>query len=78
MLEKCRKALRISGNEFDDEIQDLINACIKELEESGVNKHFSDPLYERTVITYVKEILAGIMMTMKGLMNHTIVKKYFL
>ena len=54
MLEKCKTALRITGNEFDTEIQDLIEACTKELEESGVKTQLYNPLYQRTIITYVK------------------------
>ncbi len=54
MLEKCKTALRITGDEFNTEIQDLINACIKELDESGIKAQTSNPLYQRTIITYVK------------------------
>lgn len=36
MLEIVKKALRIVSNDFDDEIQLLINACLENLEKLGV------------------------------------------
>lgn len=55
MLEKCKMALRISNNDFDDEIQDLIDACITELKESGIELQLDNPLYQKTIITFVKK-----------------------
>lgn len=57
MLDKVKKYLRISHNELDDEVTDLINACKKDLEISGVASSSIDevdPLIKRAIITYCK------------------------
>lgn len=55
MLEKIRFALRIDGNDFDAEIQDLISACKDDLRLSGVDKILdTDPLITRAIITYCR------------------------
>lgn len=55
ILERVKLSLRISGNMFDVEIQDLIEACICDLKISGVvNLDETDPLILRAVITYCK------------------------
>ncbi|SOC12833.1 uncharacterized phage protein (predicted DNA packaging) [Ureibacillus xyleni] len=55
MLQKVKKALRISNNAFDDEIQDLIDGALADLFLSGViNFTNDDPLILRAVITYCK------------------------
>lgn len=38
MLEKIRKALRITSTKLDDEILDLIEACKLDLRIAGINK----------------------------------------
>lgn len=38
LLDKVRKALRISNDKFDDELQDVIDACILDLRNAGVVK----------------------------------------
>lgn len=53
MLEKVKMALRIKTTAFDSEVEDLIQAAIKDLEIAGVgNKNPDDPLIGRAVITY--------------------------
>ncbi|WP_026089370.1 MULTISPECIES: head-tail connector protein [Bacillus] len=55
MLEKIKKALRISHDQLDDEITDLIEACKLDMKISGVNViNETDPLIIRAVITYSK------------------------
>lgn len=52
--EKLRKRLRISSTTFDEEISDLVNACKKDLEQSGIYGDLSDPLYLQAVVLYEK------------------------
>lgn len=53
MLEKVKMALRIKTTAFDSEIEDLIQAALKDLEIAGVgNKNPDDPLIGRAVIIY--------------------------
>jgi len=54
MLDECRKALRISGNDFDSEIKTLIDACKEELSESGIKYDNNNYLHRQAIITYVK------------------------
>lgn len=55
MLNKVKLSLRISGDMFDSEIQDLIEAALTDLKISGVvNTDETDPLILRAVITYCK------------------------
>lgn len=57
MLDKVKLALRIVGDDFDEELTDLINACLIDLRiggANGVNVITTDPLTIRAVITYCK------------------------
>lgn len=55
LLEKVKLALRISEDDFDDELTDLISAAIKDLNIAGVdNTSESDPLVIRAITTYCK------------------------
>lgn len=55
MLEKVRTALRITHNKLDDELQDVINACIYDLTIAGIkNIDENDPLIQQAVKTYAK------------------------
>lgn len=58
MLEIVKKALRVTTNVFDDEIQLLIDAALQDLARAGVMNEVltegSTPLVQRAVITYVK------------------------
>lgn len=59
MLEKVKKSLRIMTNDFNDEITSLINACIKDLNTSGVqgatiSVSSTDDLVIQAVICYCK------------------------
>jgi len=56
MLDEVRKALRVDGNEHDDEIQGLIAAARADLALSGVSPEKTqsddDPLIRRAVVIY--------------------------
>lgn len=55
MLEKVKKALRISHDQLDDEIADLIEASKLDMRISGVDIiNEADPLIIRAVIVYCK------------------------
>lgn len=55
MLEDVKLSLRISTNDFDAEIQDLIDAAKMDLELSGVNNLVdTDSLIKRAVTLYCK------------------------
>ncbi|AJD92033.1 hypothetical protein JMA_27160 [Jeotgalibacillus malaysiensis] len=59
MLEKVKKALRISNTAYDDEITDLIAAARDDLMIAGVLVEATtevnpDPLITRAIVTYCK------------------------
>ena len=56
MLEKIKTALRISHNQLDSEIQDVIDAAMTSLMAAGVHSagHESDPLIVNAVKLYAK------------------------
>ena len=57
LLDDVRDALRVSGNDLDGEIQDLIDAAKADLQLSGVHADKivdTDPLIKRAVIVYAK------------------------
>lgn len=63
LLLKVKQALRISTDDFDDEIADLINACLKDLDVAGVEIPYdtvdelpvlNDELVINAVKTYCK------------------------
>lgn len=57
ILNKIKRALRINNDSYDNEIQDEINACKKDLEISGIDKFLikdDDPLIIQAIKTYVK------------------------
>lgn len=55
MLEKVKLALRIKINSFDNEIEDLIEACKIDLSMSGVKKiNEDDVIIQRSIIVYCK------------------------
>ena len=55
ILKKVRKALRIQTTDFDDEIMDLILACLKDLGIAGViEQQTTDALVIRAIITYCR------------------------
>lgn len=57
-LDEVRKALRVTGNDLDVEIQGLIDAATADLTLSGVSaekaQSDSDPLIKRAVIIYCR------------------------
>jgi len=57
MLQDIKDALRVSGDDLDTEILDLIDAAKTDLILSGVNKDKvidTDPLIKRAIIVYCK------------------------
>lgn len=57
MLDDVKDALRVSSNDLDVEIQDLIDAAKADLQLSGVHLAKivdTDPLIKRAVIVYCK------------------------
>ena len=57
MLEDVKTALRVSGDDLNLEIQDLIEAAKADLILSGVNESKvvdTDPLIKRAIIVYCK------------------------
>ena len=54
MLEKIKKALRISHNKLDDDIQANIDACLLDLTIAGVNAKVEDELMTQAVKLYCK------------------------
>ena len=55
MLEKAKRALRITTDAFDDEINDLVDAAIADLGIAGVQTDNTlDPLIIRAALTYVR------------------------
>ena len=55
LLKKIKVSLRVSTAVFDDEITDLINACIADLGIAGVvNMGTEDPIIIRAVTTYCR------------------------
>ncbi len=58
MIDVVKKAVRISHNALDDELEDLIDASRYDLNLSGVShlkaNDDTDPLIKRAIITYVK------------------------
>jgi len=57
LLNTCKTALRMNNYHFDEEILDEVEACLKDLEISGVASSMikeSDPLIKQAVKIYVK------------------------
>lgn len=55
MIDKIKVALRIDDDDLNDEIQDLIDACLLDLKISGVVRYKEDDkLILRAVITYCR------------------------
>lgn len=55
LLEECLLWLRHSGDEFDEEVRDEIEACKRDLHSRGVNViSEEDPLVRKAVKLYVK------------------------
>ena len=54
MLNRVKLALRVSGADFDQEINDLISAAYQDLTIAGITVDTKDPLIIRAVITYCK------------------------
>lgn len=55
LLNKVRSALRVDGNDLDEDIQDNIDACKADLKLSGVGKiKDDDPLIIQATKTYAR------------------------
>lgn len=55
LLQKCMNALGVTDTEYEDEIQDLIDAAKADLGIAGVTKNNveTDPLIRKAILTYV-------------------------
>lgn len=55
MLQKVKKALRITTDAFDSELEDLIKAAAIDLDIAGIDSdHGVDSIIEVAIITYCK------------------------
>ena len=55
MLESIKLSLRLTGNEFDQQIKEHIKACRADLKIAGVGKiKASDPLFLQAATLYAK------------------------
>lgn len=54
MLESVKKAMRISSDYYDDELQLLIDAAMLDLQLAGIITDKEDALIKRAVITYCR------------------------
>ena len=54
VLDKIRRALRLTTNAYDEELQSLQQAALLDLQIAGVVTESGDALIERAVITYVR------------------------
>lgn len=55
MLEKARLAVRVTTEDFDPELLDLIDAALADLKGAGVRPPApDDPLISRAVMTFVR------------------------
>lgn len=52
LIEKLKVRLRITI--LDEEVEDLVKACQKDLEISGIYGEFDDPLYYQAIVLYLK------------------------
>lgn len=57
-LERVKLSLRVAGDDFDEEIKDLMRAALLDLGITDINSEVlneaPDPLVKQAVITYVK------------------------
>lgn len=54
LIEKIKKRVRAMSDLVDEEVDDLIESCRKELEITGVYGDESDPLYYNAIVLYCK------------------------
>lgn len=54
MLEDVKQALRVSTDDLDTEVQDIIDAAKMDLKITGINPELEDPLIKRAIIIYAK------------------------
>ena len=54
IIEKLKKRVRAMSDLADEEIEDLVNACKKEMEITGVYGDENDPLYYNAIVLYCK------------------------
>lgn len=54
MLENVKKALRVVDDAFDDEIQNLIDACLANLLDLGIEASIDNPRIRGAIIAYCK------------------------
>ena len=54
LLEKLKKRVRVMAEESEEEIEDMVKSCKKELEMSGVYGDETDPTYYNAIVLYCK------------------------
>lgn len=54
IVEKIKKRIRAKSETANEEVEDLINACKKELEMKGVHGDETDPMYYQAIVLYCK------------------------
>ena len=54
IVEKIKKRIRAKSGTANEEVEDLINACKKELEMKGVHGDETDPMYYQAIVLYCK------------------------
>lgn len=54
LLDECKELLRTKSSSYDNEISDLIEACIVDLKISGIKAYIEDPIIRRVIKIYVK------------------------
>lgn len=53
LLEKSRLALKYTTEDFDEEIEDMVDACLLDLGIAGIDTEDVDALITRAVVTFV-------------------------
>lgn len=54
LIDKCKMALRVTTNAYDDEITEYIEAAKLDLKIAGVEYAVADSLVNKAILTYVR------------------------
>lgn len=54
LIERLKKRIRAMSDAADEEVDDLVQSCRKELEIAGVYGDESDPTYYQAIVLYCK------------------------
>ena len=49
-----KKMIRVNTRSADEELENLVNACMGEMKIKGVQGELTDPLYRQVIVLYVK------------------------